>query len=69
MVFYIAAIFIENYDENPDEIYVGVYVLFVAALGSGIAMANVPSVSNAKASAKTIFEIIDANTTIDSRIK
>lgn len=59
VVFYIASLFIFNYNENPEHTYIAVYVLFVAALGSGLAMSNAPDVGRAKDSGAKIFSIID----------
>ena len=67
MVFYIAAIFIYNVGDDPVDTYIGVYVLFTAALGTGTSLANAPSVSKAKEAAGTIFSIIDEKSEIDTR--
>ena len=67
-VFYIASKFICDYkSENPKDTYIGVYILFVAALGTGFAMASAPSVGKAKESARQVFEIIEEKSLIDSR--
>jgi ABC-type multidrug transport system fused ATPase/permease subunit len=68
VVFYIAALFAKNYsDESSENLYIGVYTLFVAALGTGIALSSAPSISKAKAAAATIFQIIDEPSKIDTR--
>ena len=59
VVFYIAAIFINRKVENAEDSYIGVYTLFVAAIGTGVSLAQAPSVGKAKDAAKTIFAIID----------
>lgn len=66
-MFYIASVFIKNKADKPEDTYIAVYVLFVAALGSGISMSNAPSMSVARASANTIFAIIDEKSQIDIR--
>lgn len=67
IVFYIASIFIFNEGDDPTDTYIGVYVLFTAALGTGTSLANAPSVSKAKEAAGTIFSIIDEKSEIDTR--
>jgi ATP-binding cassette subfamily B (MDR/TAP) protein 1 len=67
VVFYISAIFINKKVENPQDTYIGVYTLFVAAIGTGISLAQAPSVEKAKKAAKTIFAIIDEPSKIDTR--
>lgn len=37
-VFYIASIFIRDYDDEQEETFTGLYLLFVAAIGSGISI-------------------------------
>lgn len=67
IVFYISAEFIYRYGDDPAKTYIGVYTLFVAALGTGISLSSAPSVGKAKAAASTIFEIIDSPSKIDTR--
>ena len=67
IVYYIAAIFINNYGENQINTYIGVNTLFVAALGTGISLSSAPSVGKAKSAAKAIFGIIDEPSQIDTR--
>ena len=67
IVFYIASLFIYKYGDDPTNTYIGVYTLFVAALGSGIAVSSAPSISKAKDAATTIFSIIDEPSKIDTR--
>ena len=50
-VFYIASKFIFDYNENPKNTYIGIYILFISAMGTGIAMSEAPSLSKAKESA------------------
>lgn len=66
-VFYIAAIFIFKQNDPVEDTYVGVYTLFIAALGTGMAVSSAPSASKAKEAAKTIFGIIEEPVQIDSR--
>lgn len=67
IVFYISAVFIVDYNMPSDDVYIGVYVLFVAALGTGIALSSAPSVGKAQAAASTIFAIVDEPSQIDTR--
>ena len=69
VVFYIAVLLIYNEGEKQEDTYICVNVLFVAALGSGIALANAPSVGKARTAANTIFKIIDEPSKIDTRDK
>ena len=66
-VFYIASMFIIDYHEDPKNTYIGVYILFVSAMGTGLAMSEAPSVSKAKESAEIIFSIIEEKSQIDTR--
>jgi hypothetical protein len=58
---------IYKYGENQENTYIGIYVLFVAALGTGISLSSAPSVSKAKEAASKIFAIIDEKSKIDTR--
>jgi ATP-binding cassette subfamily B (MDR/TAP) protein 1 len=49
------------------DVYIGVYVLFTAAMGSGVSLSNAPSVGKARESASTIFTITDEKSLIDVR--
>lgn len=66
-VFYISSIFIFDYHDNPDDTFIGVYLLFVAALGSGISISHAPSVSKARNAANKVFAIIEEPSLIDTR--
>jgi len=67
IIFYIAAVFVKDYGDAPDDTYIGLYTLFLAALGTGISLSSAPSIGKAKAAASTIFEIIDEPSKIDTR--
>lgn len=66
-VFYIGSIFIYDKGQNPKNTYIAIYVIFVAALGSGIAIAQAPSIGKAKNAAVKIFDIIEEPSLIDTR--
>lgn len=49
--------------------YTAVYLLFVSAIGSGVAISQAPSVSKAKNAAIKVFDIIEEPSLIDTRSK
>lgn len=55
IVFYISAVMIYTYFEDPKNNYISVNTLFVSAMGSGTALSAAPSISKARSSAKKIF--------------
>jgi ATP-binding cassette, subfamily B (MDR/TAP), member 1 len=69
IAFYIAAVFIHDYDEDQRKTYIGLYVLFLSALGTGISLSSAPSVAKAKSAAISVFGIIDDKSIIDTRDK
>ena len=67
-IFYIGAQFMIKYPgDGQEDVFVAIYVLFVAALGTGIAMSNCPSIGSAQESASKILNIIDEKSLIDVR--
>jgi ABC-type multidrug transport system fused ATPase/permease subunit len=66
-VFYISALFIANKGDNPVNTFIGVYVLFISALGCGTQLAHAPSTGKAKDAANKVFAIINEQSTIDVR--
>ena len=66
-VFFIGSNFIFKYNFNPKDTYIGIYVLFTAALGSGVSLSNAPSVGKSRESAKKVFAIIDEKSKVDVR--
>jgi ABC-type multidrug transport system fused ATPase/permease subunit len=66
-VFYIAAVFINNYGDDQENTYICLYTLFMAAIGTGISLSSAPSVAKAKAAAEKIFAIIDEPSLLDTR--
>lgn len=67
IVFYIGSITIGKWGYDPESVYLCINVLILASMGTGMAMSNIPSIGRAKASAKTIFDIIDEKSTLDVR--
>lgn len=67
IVFYIAAVFVNKQGDDPQNTYIGLYTLFLSALGTGISLSSAPSVGKAKGAALSIFEIIDEESQIDTR--
>jgi hypothetical protein len=47
LVFWIASKFIAIYGENQEKTYIATYVMFISALGSGVALANAPGIGPA----------------------
>jgi hypothetical protein len=69
-VFYIAAVFLQvtadsKHPLTADDVYTGCYVVFVGAIGSGVSLSGMPSVSKAKACAKKVFGIIEEKSEIN----
>mmetsp|Transcript_33222 Transcript_33222/g.23956 ORF Transcript_33222/g.23956 Transcript_33222/m.23956 type:complete len:126 (+) Transcript_33222:2886-3263(+) len=66
-VFYIAAIFVQFYQSNQESLFTGVYVIFVGAIGSGVSISQLPSMSKAKSAAKQVFGMIEEPSRIDPK--
>lgn len=66
-VFYVAGIFARYYNVNTKHLFTGVYVIFVGAIGSGVSISQLPSMSKAKSAAKQVFGIIEEPTRIDPK--
>lgn len=64
-----ASVLIVQDHENSEDTYVAVYVIFLSAMGTGLSIANAPSIVKAKMAARKIFEIIDEPSIIDTRQK
>ena len=47
--------------------FTGCYVVFVGAIGSGVSISQMPSISRARQSAKTVFGIIEEPSQIDPK--
>ncbi len=67
IVFYVAAIFINDYQDDPKDTYLAVYIIFMAAMGTGVTISQAPSIAKAKHAGAKIFDIIDEISKIDSR--
>ena len=68
--FYVAALLLEaNPKLSSDDLYTGCYVVFVGAIGSGVSMSQMPSISKAKKSAKNVFSVIEDPSEIDPHQK
>jgi len=71
-VFFVAALFVQkyNYDtKQTQETFTGCYVVFVGAIGSGVSISQMPSISKAKQAAMTVFGIIEEGSKIDPKQK
>lgn len=67
LTFYIASVVIRKWHYNPMDVYMCINIIFSAAMGAGVSMSNIPSVSKAKNSASEIFSIVDEKSTLDVR--
>jgi len=56
-----------NKDERPDDAYISVFILLMAAMGCGMQIQMAPSMEKAKSSANKIFGIIEKESKIDVR--
>ncbi|CDW90801.1 abc transporter family protein [Stylonychia lemnae] len=59
-IFYLSSVFIFEYNDEPEDTYVGVYTLFVSAIGTGSLISQLPSRSKSKQAANKIFKIIES---------
>jgi ABC-type multidrug transport system fused ATPase/permease subunit len=70
--FYLASLVIEKFNmdaKQKSDVFTGVYIMFVGAIGSGVSVSQMPSKSKAEKSANKVFSIIDEPSKIDPRIK
>jgi hypothetical protein len=63
----LSALIIARQGDDPENTYIGVYILFMAAFGSGMSISNAPDVKKAREAASKIFEVIDEPSLIDVR--
>ena len=47
IIYFIASKLIIKYDLNSQDVFIGVYVIFVGAIGSGAALSQAPSIARA----------------------
>lgn len=66
-VFYIASKFTIDYNLNPKDVFLSIYIIFVTAMGAGFAMSAIPSATEAKESAAKIFHFIEDKSILDVR--
>ena len=66
-VFYVASVCVIRFDLDPQKAFTGCYVVFVGAIGSGVSISQMPSISKAKVAAKTVFGIIEEPSSIDPK--
>jgi ABC-type transport system involved in Fe-S cluster assembly fused permease/ATPase subunit len=48
LVFWIASVVIRKWHYKPQDVYMAIQIIFSAAMGAGVSMSNIPSVSKAK---------------------
>jgi ABC-type multidrug transport system fused ATPase/permease subunit len=64
----LAALIVEKGNITGDaksDIFTAVYIMFVGAIGAGVAVSQMPSISKAKKSAREVFGIIEEKSLID----
>lgn len=69
-VFFVAALFVQREQLGQIEtqkVFTGCYVVFVGAIGSGVSISQMPSISKAKQAARTVFGIIEEKSQIDPK--
>lgn len=66
-IFLVASIFVTRLHKDPERVFIGCYVVFVGAIGSGVSMSQMPSISKAKESARQVFGIIEAASLINPK--
>ena len=66
-MFYVAAVIVQRYSLPSEPVFTGCYVVFVGSIGSGVSISQMPSISKAKAAAKTVFGIIEEPSLIDPK--
>jgi ABC-type multidrug transport system fused ATPase/permease subunit len=68
-VFFVAALFVQRYGLNSEQVFTGCYVVFVGAIGSGVSLSQMPSVSKAQQAARQVFGIIEEPSVIHPQQK
>jgi ATP-binding cassette subfamily B (MDR/TAP) protein 1 len=66
-VFYFGTLMIVNHGLAQENTFTGIQVLFMSAMGAGLAVSHAPSASKAKESANKVFAIVDEPSLIDVR--
>jgi hypothetical protein len=67
VVFWVGSVVIRKFGYNPADVFIAINIIFSAAMGTGVALSNIPSISKAKQSAGQIFSIIDEKSALDVR--
>jgi len=70
LTFYLATVIIDKFNltgQARNDVFTGVYIMFVGAIGSGVAVSGMPSISKAKRAANKVFAIIEEKSQIDPR--
>jgi hypothetical protein len=52
---------------NKQSVFTACYVVFVGAIGSGVSISQMPSISKAREAANTVFSIIEEGSEIDPK--
>ena len=67
VVFWVGSVVVRKWGANPADVFIAINIIFSAAMGTGVALSNIPSISKAKQSAGSIFCIIDEKSALDVR--
>lgn len=59
LIFWLGSIVIKQFGYDAQSVYLCINVLISAAMGAGMSISNLPSIDQAKQSARKIFKIID----------
>ena len=64
-LFYIAAIFVEKYSVNSEDLFLAIFIIMFSSYGSGQAQQFAPSAGKGKRAANKIYGIIDEESELD----
>ena len=68
-LFYIAAIFVDKYSVNSEDLFLAIFIIMFSSYGSGQAQQFAPSAGKGKRAANRIFSIIDEESELDPFVK
>lgn len=67
LIFYLGTLSVQYFGYDFERVYLSINVIIWAQMGAGMSMSNIPSIQRAKASAKTVFEVMDEKSELDVR--
>jgi len=68
LVFYVSSVFIHEYNESPRDCFIAIVIIFLSAVGSASSLSHAPSIGKAKSAAVKVFDIIEEESKIDTRV-